>query len=519
MTEKIRYFIYARKSTDETGRQVASIGDQLNELRRLAERDGLEVIGEITESQSAKQPGRKEFNQMVQAIRAGKAQGIITWKIDRLARNPVDEGTIKWLQQEGKLRHIRTSDRDYYQGDNVLMIGVDFGVANQFILDLKANVMRGMRSKVQRGWFPAFAPLGYLNRQIRKGEHDIIPDPERFELVKQLWHDVIYHHFPLSRVYDKAIKEMHLRSKKGKILSMSQFYDMFESPFYYGYFYWNGQLYKGNHQPMITKREFDIAQEILHTRHHPRKKKHSIAFTGLLKCGACGSMLTGEHKVKRVRGGEDHHYFYYRCTRSQNKQCTQRPVNEKEIDKQVLALLEQISLPIGVREAILEVLGKDAEDQGLFVKQALQARQKEYDKCVLSLSNLLRMQVRGEVSEEEAGRLRKELNEEKIRLEEQLKDTSLQMDSWMDKIDVLLAFAELASPTYVKADADLKKQILMSLGQNLTVLDGKVMMDKNLALFGLSSFSMGLAKEKRPIEPAKLLENQALTKKIRKWSG
>lgn len=519
MPEQIKYFIYARKSTDEKDRQIASIGDQLDALRKIAERDGLEVVAEITESQSAKQPGRERFNQMITAIKSGKAQGIITWKIDRLGRNPVDEGTIKWLLQENIIKHIKTSDRDYYPGDNVLLIGMDFGVAIQFIKDLTVNVKRGLDSKVNRGWFPALAPMGYLNRQIRKGDHDIIPDPERFDLVKQLWHDLLYHNHTISKVYDTAINGMQLRSRSGKKMSMSQFYKMFENPFYYGYFLWLDQLYKGNHQPMITKHEFDQAQEILHTRHRPRQKKHTIAFTGLLRCAECGSMFTAEAKCKRNNQGGEHHYVYYRCTKSQNRKCSQKPVNEKEIDKQILHLLAQITLPMGYREAILESIRKEIGDQEESMRQAMKARQKEYDKCVSSLSNLLRERVRDEISEDEFRGLRKELIEEKARLQELLSDTSLQVDSWLDKVDVLLAFAESAKGVYQEADAELKKQILLSLGENLLVKDGKVLLDKNMALFGLTSFSKGLQNNKCPIEPVKLLDNQALMSQFKKWSG
>ena len=53
-----RFFIYARKSTEGEDRQVRSINDQLAELRELARKDDLCVVAELTESQTAKEPGR-----------------------------------------------------------------------------------------------------------------------------------------------------------------------------------------------------------------------------------------------------------------------------------------------------------------------------------------------------------------------------------------------------------------------------------------------------------------------------
>ena len=67
-----------------------SIEAQLVELRSLARKNELEIIEEFVEKKSAKIPGRAIFNDMMARIQRGEAQGIICWKIDRLARNPVD---------------------------------------------------------------------------------------------------------------------------------------------------------------------------------------------------------------------------------------------------------------------------------------------------------------------------------------------------------------------------------------------------------------------------------------------
>ena len=102
------YFLYARKSTDVEDKQVLSIDAQLSELRSLAKREGLEIVAEFVEKQSAKMPGRPVFNDMIRRIIAGEAQGIVCWKIDRLARNPVDGGQISWLLQQSVIQHIQT---------------------------------------------------------------------------------------------------------------------------------------------------------------------------------------------------------------------------------------------------------------------------------------------------------------------------------------------------------------------------------------------------------------------------
>ena len=77
---RMRYFLYARKSTDVEDKQVLSIEAQLAELRALAKRDGLEIVQEFVEKRSAKMPGRPVFEEMLKQIEKGEAQGIVCWK-------------------------------------------------------------------------------------------------------------------------------------------------------------------------------------------------------------------------------------------------------------------------------------------------------------------------------------------------------------------------------------------------------------------------------------------------------
>ena len=92
----------------------------------------------------------------------------------------MDGGQVSWLLQRGVVQHIATNDRSYYPTDNVLMMSVEFGVANQYILDLATNTKRGLYEKVKRGEYPSLAPVGYINDPRTK---TIIMDRKKAKII------------------------------------------------------------------------------------------------------------------------------------------------------------------------------------------------------------------------------------------------------------------------------------------------------------------------------------------------
>ncbi len=259
-----KYILYARKSSESEDRQMASIDSQVQELQKLAAELRLEVVDVLSESQSAKAPGRPVFNTLLARIQAGEADGILCWKINRLARNPIDGGQISWLLQGGTLKHIQTFGRGYYSTDNVIMMAVELGMANQFIRDLSTDTKRGLKAKAERGWYPTFASIGYMHNPYKhKGQKEIIEDPERFDLVRKMFDFMLTGNYTPPKILELANDQWGLRTRQGNKIARSNIYRIFSDPFYYGEFEYpkgSGNWHKGQHKAMITRQEFDRIQ-------------------------------------------------------------------------------------------------------------------------------------------------------------------------------------------------------------------------------------------------------------------
>src|SRR5690606_2741241 len=183
---KNRYILYARKSTEAEDRQVASIESQIEVMSEVAKDLNLNIVKVLSESSSGYHTGRKVFNEMTEMILRGEADGIITWKLSRLSRNPDDAGKIMGMLQRQEIRHIRTVDRDWLPEDNVVVMYVEFGIHKQYSRDLSVDLKRGLNQKAGRGWFPnPLVPLGYLHSPYKQlGDVEIINDKDRFVLMQ-----------------------------------------------------------------------------------------------------------------------------------------------------------------------------------------------------------------------------------------------------------------------------------------------------------------------------------------------
>ena len=189
---KVRYCLYARKSTESEERQVLSIDSQIKEMLQLAERENLEIVTMKRESHSAKETGQRPvFNEIVEEIRAKKYNGILTWAPDRISRNAGDLGKIVDLMDAGLLHEIRTYGQKFSNNPNEKFLLMILGSQAKLENDNRGvNVKRGLRTRVEMGLWPGVAPLGYLNQKHMDKKCQVIIDPLRAPIVKKMFEKV-----------------------------------------------------------------------------------------------------------------------------------------------------------------------------------------------------------------------------------------------------------------------------------------------------------------------------------------
>lgn len=508
----MKYFIYARKSSESEDRQMASIDSQIAELQKLASDLQLDVVEIFEESQSAKAPGRPIFNEMLSRIHSGEVSGILCWKLNRLARNPIDGGQISWMIQEGVIEHIQTYGRDYKSDDNVLMMQVEFGMANQFIRDLRTDTKRGLKAKAERGWYPTWATIGYMHNPYKhKGEKEIVNDPERFDLVRQMWDMMLTGAYTPPAVLKIATEEWGLRNRMEKRIAKSNIYRIFSDPFYYGEFEYpkgSGDWYEGKHEPMVTKAEFERVQALMGGKNNTRPKKYEFAYKGPIVCGECGAMVTAEHKTKKQKNGVVRNYVYYHCTKRKDKNCSQKAIEEKLLEKQIAEAMLKIDIPEEFFTWAMRRLRED-NDREIKARKKIQYNQRsEYDDILQKIDSLIDLRAAKEISAVEFKLKKSKLAAEQQRLKRLIDGTDLRTAEWFDSAEKYLTFADDAYERFTNASLRTQKEMLFTLGSNLKLIDKKLFIVMPDVLQAIETASTKVKQIHSRFEPQKTADKQ-----------
>ena len=420
----MKYILYARKSTEEDDRQVLSIEAQLVELKEFAAKEKLEIVASLCEAKTAKEPGRIKFAEMLAILESGKANGIISWHPDRLARNSVDGGKIIHFVDRGLIRSLKFPTFWFEPTpQGLFMLNIAFGQSKYFVDNLRENVKRGLRQKIRNGVWPSWAPVGYANNPKTRG---IDVDSDKSPKVKKLFEMYATGEYPLNFLANWCEKKKLLTNAGNKI-SMSNVQHILQNPFYVGLMRYKGEIFEGTHEPLISKRLFDKCQEVMAKRGKVRPdRKHNFAFLGLMKCASCGCSITAQYA--KGNGGI---YTYYRCTKKRGV-CQEKYLDERQLLKQIKNFLQKVSLSSQDTEKVLAALDMEEKQAKEQAKSQVVNLKEQLSQIETKLQKLLDIYLDDALTQKEYAAKKDTLILQKVAFTEKITDFETKGLSWLE---------------------------------------------------------------------------------------
>ena len=335
---KLRYILYARKSTEDKGSQERSIEDQIKDCEALIERENLQVVMPyITEEKSAKiENNRPKFTHMIQTIREGGADGIIAWHPDRLSRNPIESAIIVDMLDKGIIKDLKFPTCQFSNDSSgKMLLNILFAISKQYSEHISEGVTRANKNALAEGKSNGAPKWGY----DRNTDGYYVPD-KNFDYIRKAWdmklegkgNQEILDYLQANNVHRTT--KITRKNKNSRLISPSLKHigTIFKDPFYYGTLVQAGQevdlveMTDGGFQPMVSYEEYCHVQELEGQRGSSRKKKRMTFYPlrGMVLCGVCG------HKMSPgASSGHGGKYLYYRCC---NKNCTRKTKSIRAIE-------------------------------------------------------------------------------------------------------------------------------------------------------------------------------------------
>jgi DNA invertase Pin-like site-specific DNA recombinase len=341
---KLRYVLYARKSTDDPKRQIRSINDQIDECKLLAERSGMRIVKVLKEEKSAKKPSnRKVFNEMMKGIESGKYDAILAWNPDRLARNMIEGSHILNLVDDGTIQDLKFVTH-FFTNDasGKMLLGISFVMADYYSRNLSQNVTRGVRIGLKEGKSAGTPMHGYI-----RGEDGIYrPDNENgsknLDLICEAWRmrkdgkslESIAKYMN-DNGYARIYKEGAEKAGKKVLMSDKILSDrVFPNPFYYGVLIQKGkavdlrELEGYDFEPATDEETYNYVQRLTGRRSTlETKRKVFKPLVEMVYCAYCNSKMYPQVPSSRK-------ILSYRCD---NQYC-QRKVKELKLSQSVRAI-------------------------------------------------------------------------------------------------------------------------------------------------------------------------------------
>ena len=510
------YLGYCRVSNKD---HENSIPAQKKILEDFAERKGIKLVKIYIEKKSAfGKTNRKIFSDMIKHLEEDGIEGVLSHKVDRSARNMKDFARLEKFFDTKDVRVIE-GEFDTNSAQGRFQFRIFCSMAVWYSENLSEEVSTKMEGCLRRGYYPSVAPIGYKSM----GNGKKVPD-KHFSLARESF--LLYDSGKYSaQGLAKFMNSKGLRNKAGNKVAKNVMLTMLKNPFYYGYMkFGKYPLYKGNHEPCISKTLYDRVQDRIEGRvirtpgiYHDHAYNRLIRYEGK-------PFLVGAKRRKKIYY-EVNHYdrskIYFRIDEKIKKY-----ISEEVLDERFQDLFSQFRFKKGFFEDFKKNIEseskKDVKTAESTKQEQLSVIDKEVGKAQARLKNLKKRLLDGVFSEQEYAELKDELDTEIEELTAQRKNTEAAFDyeelkndgDFWGAVRNFINLPKLISDKFYRIDSATKRNLIELFFKSLEIRAGLLKVKPIQSLEALLEISNSDLIERQKIDLPKGITSSELVKSI-----
>lgn len=402
---------YVRVSTKEQAERDGdpdgySLPAQLEANRRKAETKGAIVVEEFIErGESAKfADSRPELQRMLAYLQVNPVDYVIVHKVDRLARNRLDDAQIHMVIKKAGAELVSSTENIDETPSGMLLHGIMSSIAEFYSRNLANEVVKGMEQKAKTGGTPGKAPLGYRNvrlvtedgREVRTVEID----PLRAHLITWAFTAYATGDWTLSRMAAELERRgLTTRSTPrlpGGPLRQNSLHKILTTPYYKGEVTYRGARYPGRHQALIDEATWERVQDVLSSHATGEKQRtHPHYLRSSVFCGSCGSRLIVT--MSKNKSGTVYPYFICIGRHQKRTHCTQRAVLISTVERLVEEEYQATHLDPKSRDEIEAVLTEELRLERQTAESASRDLRAQKERLVEERTRLLQAHYAGAI--------------------------------------------------------------------------------------------------------------------------
>jgi site-specific DNA recombinase len=362
--------IYCRVSTDDQEKEGTSLQTQREACLSYCQQKGYEVTRQFAETFSGLTLDRPKLTELRNIIRANDVDIVVVYCLDRLSRNP-NHGVILQEELEKHNVNLEAVTETVESTDLGKLISYIRGFASQLEAEkIRERTMRGKVARLKEGKLPHGTGIGIYGYDWNSDTGQrTINEPEA-KVVQQIYAWVIQG-FSFHRIAVRLNKD-GIKSKSGLLFHPQNIRRIVTNEAYAGKTY-SGKTKRVSKNkviarpkedwfllpdvtpPIIDEQTFKQAQEARTQakQSRPIKEKASYLLSGFMRCGKCGSSVSGTTL--------DGKYRYYKCqgsvaTATRGKICDGKYIKADDLEMPIWnKFIEMLTSPITVLTLLTDI--------------------------------------------------------------------------------------------------------------------------------------------------------------------